>query len=133
MTTVERSFEMREKELRRSLSVLPMGTVMKLTGLSARQIRYYEQRGLIDPKRSQGNRRLYSLKDVDRLLDIKDYLNAGLDVNQIKKVYLKVRQKHHNDVNGVSDNEARRLLEKQLMDAGGLDEPDLTSNHPYPL
>ena len=34
---------MREKELRRSLAVLPMGTVMKLTNLTARQIRYYEE------------------------------------------------------------------------------------------
>ncbi|VDG25963.1 MerR family transcriptional regulator [Lactobacillus sp.] [Lactiplantibacillus mudanjiangensis] len=33
---------MKEKELRRSLAVLPIGTVMKLASLSARQIRYYE-------------------------------------------------------------------------------------------
>ena len=32
----------REKELRRSLAVFPIGTVMKLTDLTARQIRYYE-------------------------------------------------------------------------------------------
>ena len=34
---------MKEKELRRSLAVLPIGTVMKLTDLTARQIRYYEE------------------------------------------------------------------------------------------
>ena len=32
---------MKEKELRRSLAVLPIGTVMKLTDLTARQIRYW--------------------------------------------------------------------------------------------
>ncbi len=36
---------MREKELRRSMSVFPIGTVMKLTDLTARQIRYYEEQG----------------------------------------------------------------------------------------
>ena len=38
---------MREKELRRSMAVFPIGTVMKLTDLTARQIRYYEDQGLI--------------------------------------------------------------------------------------
>ena len=52
---------MKEKELRRSLAVLPIGTVMKLTSLSARQIRYYEEQGLVIPERNEGNRRMYSL------------------------------------------------------------------------
>lgn len=50
----------REKELRRSLAVFPIGTVMKLTDLTARQIRYYEDQGLIQPERTAGNRRMYS-------------------------------------------------------------------------
>jgi len=71
---------MKEKELRRSMAVLPMGTVMKLTSLTARQIRYYESQGLISPERSDGNRRLYSLNDIDRLLEIRDYLADGVNV-----------------------------------------------------
>ena len=59
----------REKELRRSLAVFPIGTVMKLTDLTARQIRYYEDQGLIQPERTAGNRRMYSLNDMDRLLE----------------------------------------------------------------
>lgn len=51
---------MREKELRRSLAVLPMGTVMKLTNLTARQIRYYEEQELVIPERNAGNRRMSS-------------------------------------------------------------------------
>lgn len=64
---------MKEKELRRSLAVLPIGTVMKLTDLSARQIRYYEEQALITPERNAGNRRMFSLNDIDRLLEIKDF------------------------------------------------------------
>lgn len=63
----------REKELRRSLAVFPIGTVMKLTDLTARQIRYYEDQGLIQPERTAGNRRMYSLNDMDSLLEIKDF------------------------------------------------------------
>jgi hypothetical protein len=50
---------MREKEFRRSLAIFPIGSVMKLTDLTARQIRYYEDHGLIKPDRNEGNRRLY--------------------------------------------------------------------------
>ena len=70
---------MREKELRRSMSVFPIGTVMKLTDLTARQIRYYEEQELIHPERSDGNRRMYSLNDIDTLLEIKDYLSDGFE------------------------------------------------------
>ena len=50
------------------MSVFPIGTVMKLTDLSARQIRYYEEQDLVHPERSEGNRRMYSLNDIDMLL-----------------------------------------------------------------
>ena len=69
---------MREKELRRSLAVLPIGTVMKLTDLSARQIRYYEEHQLVVPQRTKGNHRMYSLNDVDRLLEIRTCCSTGL-------------------------------------------------------
>jgi len=78
---------MSEKELRRSMSVFSIGTVIKLTDLSARQIRYYEEQDLIHPERSEGNRRLYSLNDIDILLEIKDYLSDGLNMAGIKHVY----------------------------------------------
>lgn len=64
---------MKEKELRRSMAVFPIGAVMTLTDLSARQIRYYEDQELIKPERTEGNRRLFSLNDMDRLLEIKDF------------------------------------------------------------
>ena len=78
---------MREKELRRSLAVLPMGTVMKLTNLTARQIRYYEEQELVIPERNAGNRRMYSLNDIDKLLEIKDFLGEGINMAGIKHIY----------------------------------------------
>lgn len=62
---------MKEKEFRRNMAVFPIGSVMKLTDLSARQIRYYEDQELIKPDRNEGNRRMYSLNDMDRLLETK--------------------------------------------------------------
>lgn len=84
---------MKESELRKNLAVLPMATVIKLTGLSARQIRYYEAQDLVIPERTGGNHRLYSLNDVDKLLEIKDILQSANSMQDVKKI-LKRRQTH---------------------------------------
>ena len=74
------------KEDRRSAPLFPIGIVMDLTRLSARQIRYYEEHNLIFPTRTKGNRRLFSFNDVDKLLEIKDLLDQGLNMAGIKQV-----------------------------------------------
>lgn len=84
------------RELRRDLAVLPMSVVRELTGLSDRQIRYYDQQGLIEPHRGAGKQRRFSLDDVDRLLEIADYLDAGYSISEIHEVDAKsnvVKQK----------------------------------------
>ena len=63
---------MKEKEFRRNMAVFPIGSVMKLTDLSARQIRYYEDQNLITPARNEGNRRMYSLNDMDINIDVEE-------------------------------------------------------------
>ena len=108
---------MGEKELRRSLTVFPIGTVMKLTDLSARQIRYYEEQRLVIPERSETNRRMYSLNDVDRLLEIKDYLADGLTIMAIQKIF----NKNTNPVTkesvkeALTDEDVRRIFYDEIM------------------
>lgn len=112
---------MREKELRRSMSVFPIGTVMKLTDLTARQIRYYEEQELIHPERSEGNRRMYSLNDIDVLLEIKDYLSDGLNMAGIKRVYeMKVaEEKASQNKLPLTDEDVRRIFYDELLSQGG--------------
>lgn len=109
---------MSEKELRRSMSVLPIGTVMKLTSLSARQIRYYEEQELVFPARSDGNRRLYSLNDVDRILEIQDYISDGLNIADIKNIYDGKRTIKKE----LSDSEIRQLLRDEMLQIGRLSD-----------
>ncbi|EAG2293740.1 MerR family transcriptional regulator, partial [Listeria monocytogenes] len=111
---------MREKELRRSMSVFPIGTVMKLTDLTARQIRYYEEQELIHPERSDGNRRMYSLNDIDTLLEIKDYLSDGLNMAGIKRVYeMKVaKEKEAKNKPPLTDEDVRRIFYDELLAQG---------------
>lgn len=96
--------------------VFPIGTMMMLTELTARQIRYYEEQGLVFPKRTETNRRLYSLNDVDRLLEIKDYLADGLSIFAIKKIYQNEKHVKTNDASKVlTDEDVRRILYKELL------------------
>lgn len=69
--------------VRRTMPILPISIVMQLTDLTARQIRYYEENGLISPARTEGNKRMFSLNDVDVLLEIKDFLEQGLNLSLI--------------------------------------------------
>lgn len=75
-----------DDQLRRSMALFSMSIVQKLTGLSARQIRYYEEQKLIQPERSDGNRRIFSYNDVEKLLEIKDLLDKGVNLAGVKHV-----------------------------------------------
>lgn len=73
-------------EIRRNMPLFPIGIVMKLTELTARQIRYYEQHGLVTPERTEGNQRLFSFNDVERLLEIKSLIEKGINMAGIKQM-----------------------------------------------
>ncbi|QSO53674.1 MerR family transcriptional regulator [Alicyclobacillus curvatus] len=71
-------------ESRKQLPLFSIGIVEKLTGLSARQIRYYEQHELVKPARSAGNQRLFSFVDVERLIQVSALLDEGLNMEGVK-------------------------------------------------
>ncbi|REK77140.1 MerR family transcriptional regulator [Paenibacillus paeoniae] len=113
-------------EIRRNMALFPIGIVMKLTDLTARQIRYYEQHELIVPARTAGNQRLFSFNDVERLLEIKSLIEKGVNIAGIKQVMNPV-SKESEDVTIVSeqsevkrrelsDQQLHRLLKQQLLE-----------------
>lgn len=63
---------------------LPMRIVKEKTGLTSRQIRYYDQMELIFPERTKGNQRLFSEDDIKRLEKIKSLLDQGYSIEAIK-------------------------------------------------
>lgn len=58
----------------------------RMVGVHAQTLRYYERAGIIEPSRSEGNQRLYSDKDIDRIRQIKTLVDdlginlAGVEV-----------------------------------------------------
>jgi MerR family transcriptional regulator, heat shock protein HspR len=52
----------------------------RMLGIHQQTLRYYEREGLIQPSRSRGNIRLYSVEDINRLRQVQR-LMADLGVN----------------------------------------------------
>ncbi len=58
----------------------------RMLGVHAQTLRYYERAGMIEPSRSRGNRRMYSVEDMERLRRIKTLIDdlgvnlAGVEV-----------------------------------------------------
>ncbi|MFS0672523.1 MerR family transcriptional regulator [Ornithinibacillus sp. 179-J 7C1 HS] len=120
---------------RRSMPLFGIGIVMKLTELTARQIRYYEENELIHPERTEGNQRLFSFNDVDRLLEIKNYLDKGLNLAGIKLLLNEedsekeqkeeekaLPQKQKSDL---TDKELRAILRQEITEANRFGKANL--------
>ncbi|WEG11537.1 MerR family transcriptional regulator [Pullulanibacillus sp. KACC 23026] len=113
-----------DDQLRRNMALFPMSIVRELTGLTARQIRYYEENHLVSPQRTEGNRRMYSFNDVDRLLEIKSLLEKGVNLAGIKHVFdnkapaaistLPPKQEEKD----LSDEALMKMLKQELLIAG---------------
>ncbi|HEY4623461.1 MAG TPA: MerR family transcriptional regulator, partial [Solibacillus sp.] len=105
-------------EIRRSMPLLSISIVMQLTDLTARQIRYYEEHDLIQPHRTEGNRRMFSLNDIDLLLEIKDMLEQGVNMAGIKKVFaMKNDPALQQATKEISDTELRKILREEMRQA----------------
>jgi MerR family glutamine synthetase transcriptional repressor len=68
-----------------------MRVVQELTGLSGRQIRYYDEMGLVKPKRTLGKQRLYSGSDMERLKQVKEMLDKGMTLSSVR-TYLRQQE-----------------------------------------
>lgn len=78
---------MRKIDVGQDSPVYPIGVVRELTGLSDRQIRYYDKVGLVVPKRTPGNKRLYTPNEVEKLKEIKKLIQKGMTIKEIKEYY----------------------------------------------
>ena len=57
-----------------------------LVGMGPQTLRLYEQRGLLEPDRTEGGTRRYSEDDLDRLRRIGELLDGGLNLAGIVMV-----------------------------------------------
>jgi MerR family transcriptional regulator/heat shock protein HspR len=72
----------------RARGVYMISVAAELAGMHPQTLRIYETRGLIEPKRSSGNTRLYSEEDVERLRRIQELTTEmGMNLAGVERVF----------------------------------------------
>ncbi len=73
---------------RRERGVYMISVAAELAGMHPQTLRIYEARGLITPKRSAKNTRLYSQQDVERLQRIQELTSElGMNLAGVQRVF----------------------------------------------
>ena len=81
------------EDLRHDEPVYVISIVARMVGMHAQTLRQYERAGLVEPKRTRGNIRMYSRADVERLRLVQR-LVSDLGVNLAGvEVILQMREK----------------------------------------
>src|SRR5436305_14513509 len=76
------------REVDRDRGVYMISVAAELAGMHPQTLRIYESRGLITPKRSPKNTRLYSQEDVERLRRIQELTGElGMNLAGVEKVF----------------------------------------------
>lgn len=107
-------------EIKKNEALFPISVVKEITDLTARQIRYYEKHGLVNPIRNEGNRRIYSLNDISRFKQIKELIDQGVNIAGIKAIFSEKNQENNTitdkqkklKINISTDEELHHLLLK---------------------
>jgi DNA-binding transcriptional MerR regulator len=101
---------MTKKSSYKDKKVITIGIVRELTGLTERKIRYYEERKLIFPERSEKGNRKYSFSDIETLMEIADKIEDGVQTYEIRQEMVR-KQK------GIDKEKLRNNLIKGQLNA----------------
>lgn len=101
----------------KNAAVLPISVVTQITDLTPRQVRYYEQQGLINPTRTTGKQRLFSFQEVEQLFQIKELIEKGVNIAGIKEMLPKKPQMGlHQEKAVVQKEKSEELSERGLRE-----------------
>ena len=71
----------------KSEAVYFISVASDMSGIHPQTIRIYEQKGLIKPYRTKGGTRRYSQENINRLIQIQELTNKGMNLEGIKVIY----------------------------------------------
>ncbi len=100
---------------KRSKGFFSISAVAKMFTVHQQTIRLYEREGLINPKRSDGNTRLFSEDDVDKLEEVIHLTHQlGINLAGVQMIFKLQKQikKMQKDMNKIFD-ETHETLEKE--------------------
>ncbi|QFT77299.1 redox-sensitive transcriptional activator SoxR [Erythrobacter sp. THAF29] len=98
--------------------LIPIGEMARRTGLSVSAIRFYEDKGLVEPIRTGGNQRRFLRSDIRRVSFIRIAQQLGLTLGEIEDEFAKLphgRTPTAKDWKSISTS-IRRVLDRQIAD-----------------
>ncbi|MFI9818751.1 MerR family transcriptional regulator [Saccharothrix variisporea] len=63
-----------------------IGELAEKTGTTVRMLRYYDQHGLLKPRRTESRYRVYDEEDVERVRNVRCLISSGLNVRLVRLV-----------------------------------------------
>jgi len=63
-----------------------MAIAVKLSGVESHRIRRYEEGGLLNPERTEGNQRLFSESDIETIKQTAKLEDEGINVEGVKAI-----------------------------------------------
>ena len=114
---MERESDLRvRKNMKRKKAFFSISAVAEMFSVHQQTIRLYEREGLIQPKRSEGNTRLFSEEDVNKLEEV-IYLTHKLGINlagvQMILKLQKQMKKMQKDMNNLFEETKEDLLKQE--------------------
>ena len=97
-------------------ALFSISVAAEVTGVNPQMLRVYEQKGLLEPYRTQGGTRRYSGQELERIREITTLLAAGLNLAGVEQVF-RLRAENHR-----LQREVDRL--RRRHDASEPPEPD---------
>ncbi|MEI8390452.1 MAG: MerR family transcriptional regulator [bacterium] len=73
-------------EVEKNKPVYSTNVAADLSGISKSTLMRYEEKGLINPYKSKGGKRLYSHNDIEWLICLKDLIKKGYSILSLKKL-----------------------------------------------
>lgn len=102
-------------KVKRNKGYFSISAVSKMFSVHQQTIRLYEKQGLINPKRSDGNTRLFTEEDIDRLEEI-IYLTHQLGINLagVEMIFKLKKQMHkmQRDMNQLFEKNQEQLTQE---------------------
>lgn len=104
----------------------PIKVVSQITGLSVHVIRAWEKRyNVVEPDRTDTNRRLYSEEDIEKLKLLNEALQqghniggiAGLSISELKNLLSREKRSSKENMNGATSYETETVVEEILLDS----------------
>lgn len=100
-------------EADRNRPLYMIGVAAELAGMHPQTLRSYEQKGLVTPKRTRGNTRMYSQADIERLALINELTNEGINLAGVIRILdLQHRLDSRDEVIDSLHRRVRRLADR---------------------